>query len=171
MTGVGSILILVPVLTGLFCDLIRAECGTRARFPSVDLVVEAGQQPLLRYGVHVHHASGNPSACVGAYRSHKLITFSNDGLYGSSRIDSRGGVDWTKTSAPITFKVGKVDSQLSSNTLHVNSAGKAVILPTVFGEADAFYQYLSSCLSFPLVESISMKETVAAHFAIETVVL
>jgi hypothetical protein len=92
-------------------------------------------------------------------------------LYGSSRLDSRGGVDWTKTSAPITFKVEKVDSQLSSNTLHVDSAGKAVILPTVFSGADVFYQYLSSCLSFPRVESISMKEIVAAHFDIETVVL
>jgi len=165
------ILLLVPVMTGQIRDLLRTACGTRARFPSADLVVETAKQPLLRYGVHVHDSSGNPSACVGIYRSHKLITFSNDGLYGSSRIDSRGGVDWTKTSAPITFKVVKVDSQLSSNTLHVNSAGKAVILPTVLSGADIFYQYLSSCLASPLVESIPMKETVAAHFAMETVVM
>jgi hypothetical protein len=91
-------------------------------------------------------------------------------LYGSSRLDSRGGVDWTKTSAPITFKVEKVDSQLSSNTLHVDSAGKPVIIPTVFSGAGVFYQYLSSCLASPLVESIPMKKIVAAHFAMETVV-
>jgi hypothetical protein len=67
--------------------------------------------------------------------------------------------------------VEKVDSQLSSNTLHVDSKGKAVILPTVFSGADIFYQYLSSCLSSPRVESLSMKGTVAAHFSLETVIL
>jgi hypothetical protein len=70
-----SILLLVPVMTGQIRDLLRTECGTRARFPSADLVVETAKQPLLRYGVHVHDSSGNPSACVSIYHSHKLITF------------------------------------------------------------------------------------------------
>ena len=163
----NSHLIVVPVITSHFRELLRTACGTRARFPSSDLVAETAKQPLLRYGVHVHNASGNPSACVSIYRSHKFITFSSDGLYGSDKLGPSSGVDWTKTSDPLTFQVMKVDSQLSSNTLHVDSAGLAVILPTVFSGADVFYPYLSSCLTSPRVVSHSMKDTVDAHFSLE----
>ena len=167
----GYILILVPVLTGLFRDLIRTACGTRARFPSVDLVAEAKQQPLIRYGVHVHHSSGNPSSCVGAYKTHKIITFSSDGLFDSGKVDSGGCVDRTKTSTPITFKVEKLDTQLASNTLHLDSENNAVILPTVLSGADILHRYLSTCLASPLVKSDDavMKTAVAAHFALDAV--
>jgi hypothetical protein len=137
----------------------------------MDLIAETSKQPLLRYGVHVHNSSGNPSAGVIIYRSHKFITFSRDGLYGSDKLNPSDGVDWTKTSDPITFKVEKVDSQLSSNTLDFDSKGNPVSLPTVFSGADVFYQYLSSCLSSPPVVSASMKETVAAHFSLEMLTL
>jgi hypothetical protein len=37
------ILLLVPVMTGQIRELLRTECGTRARFPSADLVVETAK--------------------------------------------------------------------------------------------------------------------------------
>jgi hypothetical protein len=172
--GVDSLVVFVPVLLGAFRDLIRAQVGTKVKFPSDDLIVEVKCQSPLRYMVFMSTvARGSSNACVNAYRQHPFITFSKDGLLDTDRLETKGGVDWVNTSSPITFKVEKIENQLYSNTLHVDSKEQASILPTALSGAESCYGYLLSCLASPLVKSDSeiMTETVRAHFSMEKMVV